>query len=231
MFLYVIISFFLEKKSFRQPSLTFCFSDVCGEDWYCTVSHLFPFEERRLCSTNTPNNRGTQRLSCHDVGKIFYLSAHTALALKPPRLPHLSSALSLLHSLSISCVTASPTSPSLFPLRHPVFISSPSSTSLLSLSVQTSASLCRWGCFEPASHVGERPLKAKGSSCHRWITLLCFYLAAAESHRVRHLCMSRSRGCQMSVLYSQTAMNNETEVRHKRQTQRGDIQHTLSNRF
>lgn len=31
----------------NRCSLTFCFSDICGDDWYCTVSHLFPFEKRK----------------------------------------------------------------------------------------------------------------------------------------------------------------------------------------
>lgn len=42
---------------------------------------------------------------------------------------------------------------------------------------------------------------------------------------------SRSRGFQMSMLYSQTAMNNETKVKYKREKKRRIIQRLCYNRF
>lgn len=104
--------------------------------------------------------KGTHSLSCHDVGKIFYLSAHTAAALV---LPHCSP-IYLTHFSGLFLPPISPLPPTLphfcpFTLLS-ARVSFPFSMNFrLALSVSTS--------FEPTSHVGERPLKAEGSSCHR----------------------------------------------------------------
>lgn len=116
--------------------------------------------------------KGTHSLSCHDVGKIFYLSAHTAAALV---LPHCSpiylthfSGLFLPPSLHFLCHCFL----HLPPTDTPSFLFFCSFTLLSArvsfpFSVNFRLALSVSASFEPTSHVGERPLKAEGSSCHR----------------------------------------------------------------
>ena len=166
-----------------------------------TVPRATCFPQRRGGST-TQTHLITGALRGSDVGKMFYLSAHAAVALiaasdspsypllSPPATtrPSPSSALSVPHSL-ISCVTASL---SLTPLLQ-----------LLSLSHTVShcgpaprlpsdflPPSLRWGRFGSTSCVGERPLKAKGS-WHRWITLLCFL---SGSHKVQRWAWAGAEG-------------------------------------
>lgn len=97
--------------------------------------------------------------------------------------------------LSIQCTFPTPFSLHFLCHCFPIFFFSLSPLTILNflsfillstrVSLRTSALLFLYGCFEPTSYVGERPLKAKDSSCHRWITLLCFYLGCHESHKVR----------------------------------------------
>lgn len=141
------------KHGIMRSLKCFCCVFLVASDQCSTITHLFPLKKRRLSNTNTANNRGTQRLSCHDVGKIFYLSAHAAVALiaswavpPPPSVsPLLCTALSLPSSLSFLSL-----------LQHLLFFRSllsntSSSSSLFRCLLRPPLCLCLDFCLAPRS--------------------------------------------------------------------------------
>lgn len=146
-----------------------------------------------------------------DVGEIFYWSGHTA-APSLPHCCHIHPALPQPPSPSlppsISCHSPTPNPPfALSPARvhPPLFIY------FIYYLIYFSQNLPPR--FEPTSHVGERatlkPPLATGESlfCHAFILASC---ECRPSHA-----SGEPTGVQMTVLCSQTAMNNETEVMYE----------------
>lgn len=140
-----------------------------------------------------------------DVGEIFYLSGHTA-APSLPRCSHIHPALPQPPSPSLHIPTPKPPF-ALSPARvhPPLFIY------FIYYLIYFSQNLPPR--FEPTSHVGERatlkPPLATGESlfCHAFILASC---ECRPSHA-----SGEPTGVQMTVLCSQTAMNNETEVMYE----------------
>lgn len=103
-----------------------------------------------------------------------------------------------------------------FPLSPPTILHSLFFILLsICVSLRTSALLSLYGRFEPTSHVGERPLKAKDSSCHRWITLLCFY---PGWHKSRKVSQSGAEGfrCPCCIAKQLWIMKQRWDIRGRR---------------
>lgn len=170
-----------------------------GEDWCCIVTHLFPLQERQLTQTHWVI--GTQKLCCHDVGKILYLSVHTALSL--PHQPLLCRLLFLPHSLHISCVTA-------FLSSHSPCLHQDSFNLSLWLCQPLSlfSNFCQ-ACFVPMlwTHIihGWMTPKSKGLFLPQ---VNRFPLLLSQLPRVPQSQTLSDAGFPTSLLYSQTLMNS-----------------------
>lgn len=172
------------------------------------MSLFFSFDRIQL--RHAGQKKGTHRLSCHGCWGNILLEWPHCCSLTPPLEPHLSRSSPVAPSLPPYPVTPQPPIPHLH--FHPL-----ASTHLFFLFfilyylIYFSQNLPPR--FEPTSHVGERatlkPPLATGESlfCHAFILASC---ECRPSHA-----SGEPTGVQMTVLCSQTAMNNETEVRYE----------------